>query len=141
MKSSATATDREGIAFLLLTGQYLGYLPDHFAQRWVDDDVMKAIQSRYTTLGAEGDIPGLNGLFGRPRIDQAVAKLNLKQIPEDLTSTLLSYMTVKDVMNCYQCKRGGSGLLSQSLFQPQKAGGHGAEQASDMTVPGKEPRP
>ncbi|PKF76487.1 LysR family transcriptional regulator [Vibrio sp. vnigr-6D03] len=43
MKSSATATDREGIAFLLLTGQYLGYLPDHFAQRWVDDGVMKAI--------------------------------------------------------------------------------------------------
>ncbi|WP_104398864.1 LysR family transcriptional regulator [Vibrio penaeicida] len=43
MKSAATATDREGIAFLLLTGQYLGYLPDHFAQRWVDDGVMKAI--------------------------------------------------------------------------------------------------
>ncbi|MBD1558278.1 LysR family transcriptional regulator [Vibrio sp. S9_S30] len=43
MKNSATATDREGIAFLLLTGQYLGYLPDHFAQRWVDDGVMKAI--------------------------------------------------------------------------------------------------
>ncbi|GLQ72842.1 LysR family transcriptional regulator [Vibrio penaeicida] len=43
MKSSATATDREGIAFLLLTGQYLGYLPNHFAQRWVDDGVMKAI--------------------------------------------------------------------------------------------------
>ena len=105
------------------------------------NDVMKAIQSRYTTLGAEGDIPGLNGLFGRPRIDQAVAKLNLKQIPEDLTSTLLSYMTVKDVMKYSQRKRGGSGLLSQSLFQPQKAGGHGAEQASDMTVPGKEPRP
>ena len=78
---------------------------------------MKAIQSRYTTLGAEVDIPGLNGLFGRPRIDQAVAKLNLAQtvsaaMPEDLTSTLLSYMTVKDVMNCCQCKRGGSGLSS-----------------------------
>ena len=103
------------------------------------NDVMKAIQSRYTTLGAEGDIPGFNGLFGRPRIDQvvAVAKLNLTQtvsaMPEDLTRTLLSYMTVKDVMNCCQCKRGGSGLSSQSLFKHQEAGGNGAEQVADIT--------
>ena len=62
-------------------------------------------------------------------------------MPEDLTSTLLLYMTVKDVMNCYQCKRGGSGLLSQSLFKPQEAGGNGAEQVADITAPGAGPRP
>ena len=54
-------------------------------------------------------------------------------MPEDLTSTLLSNMTVKDVMNCCQCKRGGSGLSSQSLFQPQEVDGNGAEQVADMT--------
>lgn len=43
MKGAASATDREGIAFLLLTGQYLGYLPDHFARRWVDDGTMQAV--------------------------------------------------------------------------------------------------
>ena len=35
MKSTATATDREGIAFLILTGQYIGFLPTHFAERWL----------------------------------------------------------------------------------------------------------
>ena len=113
------------------------------------NDVMKAIKYRYSQQ-VEVDIPGLNGLFGRPRIDQAVEvdqliKLNFAQIlsaiPEDLTSTLLSYMTVKDVMKYSQCKRGGSGLLSQSLFQPQEAGGNGAEQVSDMTASGTGSRP
>ena len=50
-------------------------------------------------------------------------------------------MTVKDVMKYSQCKRGGSGLLSQSLFQPQEAGGNGAEQVSDMTASGTGSRP
>lgn len=35
LKGTATATDREGIAFLILTGCYLGYLPVHFAAQWV----------------------------------------------------------------------------------------------------------
>lgn len=38
LKASATATDREGIAFLILTGRYIGFLPDHVAERWVGDD-------------------------------------------------------------------------------------------------------
>ena len=104
---------------------------------------MKVIQYRYSQLGAD-DIRGLNGLFGASRIDQTVAvdqlmKLNFAEIvrieggTSYQSSTLLSFMTVKDVMACYQCKNGGSGLLSQSLFQPQKASGHGAEQVADMT--------
>ena len=32
---TATATDREGIAFLILTGTYIGCLPDHYASQWV----------------------------------------------------------------------------------------------------------
>jgi LysR family transcriptional regulator, transcriptional activator for bauABCD operon len=36
LNASATATDREGVAFLILTGAYIGYLPIHFAQQWVD---------------------------------------------------------------------------------------------------------
>ncbi|MBR9828670.1 MAG: LysR family transcriptional regulator [Oceanospirillales bacterium] len=39
----ATATDREGIAFLILTGAYIGFLPKHFAARWVDEGRMRAI--------------------------------------------------------------------------------------------------
>lgn len=39
----ATASDREGIAFLILTGKFLGFLPDHYAKKWVEDDVMQPI--------------------------------------------------------------------------------------------------
>jgi len=50
--ASATATDREGIAFLILTGRYIGFLPDHVAERWVRDGRMRAIlpeQCHYVT--------------------------------------------------------------------------------------------
>ncbi|KAI3606023.1 LysR family transcriptional regulator (plasmid) [Cupriavidus necator H850] len=53
---AATATDREGIAFLILTGEYLGFLPDHFAAAWVDKGLMSPLASnemQYTvTLAA-----------------------------------------------------------------------------------------
>ncbi|NKQ11298.1 LysR substrate-binding domain-containing protein [Pseudomonas sp. SST3] len=37
---AASATDREGIAFLILTGSYIGFLPDHYAANWVDKGLM-----------------------------------------------------------------------------------------------------
>ncbi|REG79533.1 LysR family transcriptional regulator [Marinomonas pollencensis] len=43
LTSSATATDREGISFLILTGRYIGFLPDHVAASWVRDGRMRAI--------------------------------------------------------------------------------------------------
>ncbi len=51
-KASASATDREGIAFLVLTGKYLGFLPEHFAKRWVTEERMKPLHGQthhYTT--------------------------------------------------------------------------------------------
>lgn len=52
MTSTATATDREGIAFLILTGQYIGYLPTHFAERWLLKGSLRALlpkQLNYST--------------------------------------------------------------------------------------------
>ncbi|MGJ8645341.1 MAG: LysR family transcriptional regulator [Marinomonas colpomeniae] len=52
LTASATATDREGIAFLILTGRYIGFLPDHVAERWIRDGRMRAIlpaQCHYVT--------------------------------------------------------------------------------------------
>lgn len=40
LNCTAAATDREGIAFLILTGEYLGFLPDHFAAYWVERGMM-----------------------------------------------------------------------------------------------------
>ncbi|WP_336034600.1 LysR family transcriptional regulator [Acinetobacter bereziniae] len=43
LNCSATASDREGIAFLILTGKFIGFLPDHYARKWVVDGFMKPI--------------------------------------------------------------------------------------------------
>lgn len=55
-KGSATSTDREGIAFLILTGRFIGFLPTHFAERWVVQDLLRAIEPHkrnfYTNFSA-----------------------------------------------------------------------------------------
>ena len=40
---NATAYDQEGIMTLLLSGSYLGYLPDHYARSFVEQGVVRAI--------------------------------------------------------------------------------------------------
>lgn len=42
-KVSAKAQDREGIAFLILSNKYIGFLPVHYANRWVAANQMKAL--------------------------------------------------------------------------------------------------
>ena len=42
--ATASSTDREGTAFLILSGRYLGFLPTHFAERWVREGELKAVQ-------------------------------------------------------------------------------------------------
>ena len=52
LKASATSTDREGVAFLILTGRYIGFLPTHYADRWVQEGkfiAIKANQLNYLT--------------------------------------------------------------------------------------------
>jgi DNA-binding transcriptional LysR family regulator len=44
LKASASSTDREGIAFLILSGSYIGFLPTHYAEQWIKDGRLKAIQ-------------------------------------------------------------------------------------------------
>ena len=56
LNATATSTDREGIAFLILTGRFIGFLPDHFAKRWHGQDKMRAIEAHrrcfYTNFSA-----------------------------------------------------------------------------------------
>jgi DNA-binding transcriptional LysR family regulator len=49
LKAAASSTDREGIAFLILSGEYIGFLPTHYAERWIDKGMMRALepQSRF----------------------------------------------------------------------------------------------
>jgi len=43
LNATATSTDREGMAFLILSGRFVGFLPTHFAKRWVAQDQLRAI--------------------------------------------------------------------------------------------------
>jgi DNA-binding transcriptional LysR family regulator len=61
LKPAATSTDREGIAFLILSGRYIGFLPSHYAEQWVEKGVMKSIQpeqhhfvTQYTAITRKG---------------------------------------------------------------------------------------
>ncbi|MCD6005456.1 LysR family transcriptional regulator [Halomonas sp. IOP_6] len=40
----ASASDREGAAFLILTGRFIGFLPEHVAAQWVNANKMRALQ-------------------------------------------------------------------------------------------------
>jgi DNA-binding transcriptional LysR family regulator len=41
---TATAYHDQGIAHLVLSGKFIGYLPEHYAQLWVEKGMLKAIQ-------------------------------------------------------------------------------------------------
>ncbi|PKI14031.1 LysR family transcriptional regulator [Colwellia sp. 12G3] len=42
-QNSATAYNDEGIAHLILSGEFIGYLPEHYANYWVDKGLFKSI--------------------------------------------------------------------------------------------------
>ena len=49
LRITATATDREGVAFLILTGCYIGFLPTHYARQWEERGMVRAIDpERYS---------------------------------------------------------------------------------------------
>lgn len=41
--NAATAYHDEGIAHLILSGQFIGYLPEHYASDWVSKGLLKPI--------------------------------------------------------------------------------------------------
>lgn len=43
LHATATASDREGAAFLILTGAYIGYLPEHQAAPWVAEGRLRPL--------------------------------------------------------------------------------------------------
>ncbi len=66
LNATATATDREGVAFLILTGRYIGYLPTHYARLWVEQGRMRALlpeRHRYVT-----EFQAITRKGGRPNL-------------------------------------------------------------------------
>ena len=52
LNCTASASDREGMAFLILTGRFIGYLPDHYAATWLQEGRLRALKpaERYYDL-------------------------------------------------------------------------------------------
>ena len=46
LKSTATANQMEGVAFLILTGNFVGYLPVSYASRWLVAGRMKSVHAK-----------------------------------------------------------------------------------------------
>jgi len=66
LRVTATAADREGVAFLILTGCYIGYLPSHYARQWVERRTMRALlpeichhRQEYRAITLRGGHPNL----------------------------------------------------------------------------------
>ena len=66
LKEAASASDREGIAFLILSGRFIGYLPTHYAEGWVREGRMRALCpkrwrycTRYSAITRKGAPPNL----------------------------------------------------------------------------------
>ena len=53
LNTSATASDREGIAAFVLSSKYLGYLPTHFAKQWLDANRMKALMPEHFSFSTQ----------------------------------------------------------------------------------------
>ena len=43
LREGASSMHIEGLALLILTGRYIGYLPDHYAQQWVERGEMRRL--------------------------------------------------------------------------------------------------
>ena len=43
MRATATSTDREGVAFLILSGRFIGFLPTHYAANWLRQGQMREL--------------------------------------------------------------------------------------------------
>jgi DNA-binding transcriptional LysR family regulator len=47
-RDAASSASVEGVAFLLLSGRYLGYLPTHYARNWCDRGLLRAVLPEIT---------------------------------------------------------------------------------------------
>jgi len=66
LRGHATASTREAAAFLILTGCFIGYLPTHMAERWVDEGRMRELlpehfhfETKYSAIVHKGAAPHL----------------------------------------------------------------------------------
>jgi len=78
LEFGAMAYHMESVAHLILSGEYLGYLPTHFASRWVEQGLMKQLGGQPLTYQAQ------ISLVTRP----GQPKKSLAALLDDLTNSV-----------------------------------------------------
>lgn len=81
LKFGASATDREGIAFLILTGSYIGFLPDHYAATWVEKGIMAALDPNRLYFDAKLAIATRKGRRPNMILERFLTELRLTGSP------------------------------------------------------------
>jgi len=75
LKTSSTATDREGVAFLILTGCFIGYLPTHYAAQWIQQDKLRAIAPGHFNFMTNYGLVTRRGKRANPVLDSWLSAL------------------------------------------------------------------
>lgn len=78
---AASATDREGIAFLILTGAYIGFLPDHYAATWVEKGLMTALDPQRLHFDSKIAIAMRKGRRQNLILERFLSELELTDTP------------------------------------------------------------
>jgi DNA-binding transcriptional LysR family regulator len=65
----------EAQLMLILSGRFIGFLPEHFARRWVRDRQLRAIKPRSYTFCSMHNIAYRKSDAGRPLIEAFLASL------------------------------------------------------------------
>ncbi|SPO54574.1 LysR family transcriptional regulator [Pseudomonas sp. JV551A1] len=78
---AASATDREGIAFLILTGSYIGFLPDHYAVTWVEKGLMAPLGPGHMFFDAKLAIATRKGRRQNLILERFLDELKLTDTP------------------------------------------------------------
>lgn len=67
-KAGASIVHMEAQLMMILSGRFIGFLPDHFAERWVKDGLMRAIKPRTYSFKSLHNIAYRESDSGRPVI-------------------------------------------------------------------------
>jgi DNA-binding transcriptional LysR family regulator len=78
-RAAASILHMEAQLMMILSGQYIGFLPDHYAERWVKDGKMRAIKPRTYTFRSLHNIA-----FRKADADRPVIKAFLESLPKSL---------------------------------------------------------
>jgi len=73
LRCTATASDHEGVAFLILTGTYIGFLPEHYARSWINKNRMRPLLPETFSFTSDINLVCKKGIKHNQLVNQFIA--------------------------------------------------------------------